>query len=125
MAIPRLDGDAVRAQIQMLQREPFRDLLATILACAPDEEALRAFARKSPDRWMQALAIAGRLSGYTEKTEARETNLYMQINVLSDADLRQLHEDTLRQLGAMGGTGMVIEHEKMPAPIESEAGIVD
>ena len=121
MGLPRLDGEAVRAQIAMLQREPFRELCAALLNCAPDEEALSAFARKSPDRWMQAIAIAGRLSGYTEKIEARETNLYMQINVLSDADLRRLHAQTLEQLRHMDGP-VIIDAlpEQQPDPIHGE-----
>ena len=113
-SLPRLDGDAVRQQILMLQREPFRELLATILSCAPDEDALRTFARKSPDRWMQAIAIAGRMAGYTEKVETRETNLYMQINVLSDSDLRRLHAETLAQLSAV--QGIVIDQSIVSPP---------
>lgn len=99
----RIDGDEVRQQIQLLQREPFRNLLATLLACAPDEDSLREFARKHPDRWAQSLAIAGRLAGYGDNTRAVENNWYIQINNLSDADLMARLAELQRQLQDLPG----------------------
>ena len=97
-ARPLLSGDEIWSQIQLMQREPFRNLLATLLECAPNEEALKAFAAKSPDRWMQAIAIAGRLSGYTEQLVSTEVNIFMQINQMSDGQLLDEYQRIQSQL---------------------------
>lgn len=96
---PAIPAEAIRQQVRLLQREPFRDQLAKILSCAPDEDSLKAFAAKHPDRWAQCVAIFARTAGYTEKVMAQENNLFMQINVMSDSDLLGLLDTLQKQLG--------------------------
>ncbi len=80
MADEQSDFEKIRGEVELMSRSPFRNLLADLLECAPDKDSLRAFAQKSPDRWAQAIAIAGRLAGYTEKTE---TDVSVEINIAS------------------------------------------
>jgi hypothetical protein len=57
----------IQEQLSGFNREPFRKELARFLCFAPSDEAVQAHANKSPDRWSQAVAILGRLSGITDK----------------------------------------------------------
>lgn len=54
----------------------------------PSDAALRNFARKSPDRWAQAVAIFARLTGYTEKKQVHHTGL-LAIAHMSDAEIER------------------------------------
>ena len=70
---------------------------------APTDEAIQAFANKSKDRWAQALAIVNRPAGYADKDRPRtETNIYVQINHMSDAQLRHEFEGAMRPLSEAG-----------------------
>ena len=66
---PRLDAKDILAHLNSYSRAPFREFLVTLLDGAPDKETVAEWAKKSPDRYAQAVAIYGRLSGFTEKTE--------------------------------------------------------
>lgn len=112
MSKPHTDPEAIRQQLTLLHREPFRDVLASLLRCAPTDEALEAFAAKSPDRWAQALAIAARLSGYSEHSGTETTNIYMQVNLLSDGDLMHEYHQTMKQLAEIS-PAPVIEGQKV------------
>lgn len=84
---PQLDPEIVKAQIDSLSRQPFRDLLARFLVAAPTEEAIAQQAEKHPDRWAQSTVIVARLGGFSEKLEV-EGSLSMRIEGLSDAQLQ-------------------------------------
>ncbi len=85
-ALPAFDGDDVRVQLDNMSRQPFKDLLSAVIEAAPDEEALALFARKSPDRWGQLLAILGRLSGYSDRI-AIDASLAVRVPEMSDGEI--------------------------------------
>ncbi len=68
--------DKIQEQLSGFNREPFRKELARFLCFAPDDEAVQAHANKSPDRWSQAVAILGRLSGITDKVDDTSQSPY-------------------------------------------------
>ena len=86
MAAPQLDPEEIARQLNAMNRQPFRDLLARFLRCAPSDEAIERLAERNPDRYAQALAIVGRLGGFNEKLELEGT-LTHNLSQLSDAEL--------------------------------------
>ena len=66
----------IQEQLSGFNREPFRKELARFLCFAPDDESVQAHANKSPDRWSQAVAILGRLSGITDKVDDTSQSPY-------------------------------------------------
>jgi hypothetical protein len=80
--------DTIEFEIERLSRAPFRDALTDLMEAKPPIEDLKKFSSKSPDRWSQAAAIMGRLSGYTEKLQIDvDQNIYVWIQNASDAEL--------------------------------------
>jgi hypothetical protein len=71
-------------QLNALSRQPFRDVLARFLGCAPTAEAIAAQAERYPDRWAQCVALLARLSGYNEHLEIEGTYVHKG-ETLSDA----------------------------------------
>ena len=106
MTAPKLDASEIEAHLNAMSRQPFRELLGTLLGAFPDPETLAEWAKKSPDRYAQALAILGRLSGYTEKSEVfHEVRDYSH---MSDAELMAEIETMDGELGknsVLNGTG--------------------
>ncbi len=92
----QISGAEVAAALRAYSREPFHDILASLLAAQPDPEAVKEFARKYPDRWAQAVAIFGRLAGFSEKIKV-ETNITLKVAGMSDAGLL----DRLEQVRAL------------------------
>ncbi len=66
----------IQEQLSGFSREPFRKELARFLCFAPDDKAVQEHADKSPDRWSQAVAILGRLSGITDKVDDASQSPY-------------------------------------------------
>ncbi len=96
---PKLDPTSISERIQTLSREPFRDILSRFLECAPDDEDIKAAAKKSPDRWAQATAILGRLSGFHDRhTIEHEHNLIVKIQNMSDAEVELELKKLTREL---------------------------
>lgn len=89
------DINKLKEQFTLLSAEPFQDVLSVFIGNRPSNAALRAFARKSPDRWAQGVAIFARLSGYTEKKQVHHTGL-LAIAHMSDAEI----ERELQAIGA-------------------------
>ena len=81
-----VDIGVLRQAIRSLNRQPFRDMLARLMENAPTADAIQTFADKSPDRWSQAVAICGRLAGYSDKTIV-EHDVTAKITHMSDAEL--------------------------------------
>ena len=75
----------VAAEITVLMREPFQRALASMMQCAPDPDSIKNFAKKSPDRWAQAVSQLARLAGYHDES-VPNINVLL-IGQLSDADL--------------------------------------
>ncbi len=68
--------DKIQEQLSGFSREPFRKELSRFLCFSPSDEAVQAHANKSPDRWSQAVAILGRLSGITDKVDDTSQSPY-------------------------------------------------
>jgi hypothetical protein len=66
----------IQEQLSGFSREPFRKELSRFLCFSPSDEAVQAHANKSPDRWSQAVAILGRLSGITDKVDDSSQSPY-------------------------------------------------
>lgn len=109
-----LPAEDIRRQIAAQSRDPFIKVLADMVAAAPDLETLRTFAADRPDRWSQAVAMFGRLAGYTERSEHPQTNIYLQITAKSDAELELDHQRLLLRLQDASAA------KDSPAPIEAE-----
>ena len=84
-------------QIANLSRHPFRDQVAFLLQSAPTREAIESLAERSPDRYWQAVAIAAKLAGYSDKLEV-EASVYAQVSTMSDAELQQAIENASQSL---------------------------
>jgi hypothetical protein len=93
----KIGREAIEIALMNMSRQPFRDALATLLGCSPSEDAIKAFAERFPDRWAQAVAIMGRLSGYHEKLQV-DTNMLSEIQNLSDSQLMTRLQEVDRQL---------------------------
>jgi hypothetical protein len=94
---PSTDKSTIKYELDKLLRNPFRDELAKVLANSPNDEDLAAFAKKSPDRWGQLIAILGRLAGYSDKLEVSGSFEY-NVNELSDAQVHSKREKLLAKL---------------------------
>ncbi len=68
--------EKIQEQLSGFSREPFRKELSRFLCFSPSDEAVQAHANKSPDRWSQAVAILGRLSGITDKVDDTSQSPY-------------------------------------------------
>lgn len=99
-ALPRFDGDEIRAHIQALSREPFREVLGRLLEAEPDPEKVKAFAERYPDRWSQAVTMMSRLSGFTEKTAVDHRHI-VAIGQLSDSQLLAQLEEVRERVADM------------------------
>jgi len=113
-------GDELRARLKQYDRSPFMELLAKFIECVPTEDALRAFARKNPDKWVNAIFAIQRMSGYTEKTETTvNMNLAVAVGRMSDSQL----EDKLREMGidpgALAPPQLELEAETAPPVIDN------
>jgi len=85
-------GDELRTRLRAYDRTPFLDLLACFLECAPSAADIRMLARKSPDKYIQAITQLARTSGFSDKTES--VNFSVHVTKLSDSQL----EDHVKQL---------------------------
>ena len=97
-----IDQEQIRQNIEVLNRDPFREQLARLLRCSPNDAALKAFARKNPDKWAQALKQLAALAGYQDKQSVSETNIYNMINVMPDSQLQDELNKTLKQINSLG-----------------------
>ncbi len=68
--------DKIQEQLSGFFREPFRKELSRFLCFSPSDKAVQEHANKSPDRWSQAVAILGRLSGITDKVDDTSQSPY-------------------------------------------------
>lgn len=60
------NAQRLRGMLRAYDRTPFLDMLQALLEAQPDPEVLKEFARKSPDKFMQATKIAAGLGGFQE-----------------------------------------------------------
>lgn len=83
------EGRALLQQLQTLDRQAFRPTLIKLMLGAPTVDDIAIFAARDPARYMQALGIAARLSGYSERPEdgASLSAPFANISGLSDSEL--------------------------------------
>jgi len=84
--VPAYARDVMIAELEAFGRGPFREALVDLLEAKPNVEDLRAFAKRFPDRWSQAVTIIAKLAGYHE-TKVYEGNLHVLIHQMSDSAL--------------------------------------
>jgi hypothetical protein len=85
------DADEILEEIKILSRAPFQRPLARLIAAEPTQAELAAFARKSPDRWGQVIAIFARGSGFSDKIDLDvDVNIAVKISRMSDAEKLRL-----------------------------------
>lgn len=102
-------------QISVLAVEPFQEILADLLEARPDVDALKEFGKKSPDRWGQAVTMAGKLAGYKPDANLTVNNIYMRMPDMSDNELQMELE---RRLSDIGGKLIEGQVTKVTEPIE-------
>ena len=95
MAATRLTGEEIRAAVEELRREPFRELLLDALSNSPSPQALKIFADKAPDRYAQCLTQYAKLAGYNEKIDVEHTVTFKN---MSDMELITLLNQALIRL---------------------------
>jgi hypothetical protein len=105
--------------IGTFSRDPFKQLLARVMNCAPDRDSLEAFAKRNPDRWIKGVADLARLSGYADKIEIETT---VNINLMSDSEVERKLLEITRMLEApainVPAAGRVIDAEVIENPQE-------
>jgi hypothetical protein len=107
------------AEVERLSRKPHADLHAKLIdsvlgamdQLTADEWLI--LARKGPDRLLQALAMSGRLAGYSDKQEVELSGSIAAIQAMSDSEKESLMlseaEKELSRLGtAVPAIGAVI-----------------
>ena len=87
------DPVKVLEHIKTMSIEPFQGMLAHFMECQPDQHSIREFAKKYPDRYVQALVMASKLAGYRSDAPIVQNNLFMVIQGMSDSELRQLNQE--------------------------------
>ena len=111
--MPTFSSADVLKQLDVLSRQPFRDITARLLSNSPTDQQLKAFAEKSPDRWAQAVAIFARLGGFHDKLEI-EGALKLTKD-MSDSEVLIAIEELERKLQA---SGMISQPIEQPAQKE-------
>ena len=97
----RIDRQAVTTALEARSREPFLDLVAMLMGAQPTPEALRAFARRCPDRWAQAVANFAQLAGYSAAISF-DGGLDSQLQRVSDAEVEARLTAKVAALETMG-----------------------
>ena len=120
----RMSGTEIAAALKAGSREPFRELLEVFLKAAPTSEEVAEVARRAPDRFIQAVTMLSKLSGYHEKMQVdhNHTHKVMALMQLSDSQLMDRLQDGLKQLGVDPQTFRLALAEKRGVPELSKKG---
>ena len=111
---PTFTTDELLEHFRSFSREPFVDILAYFIGCAPNPIALQEFANEHPDKWASAINTFAKMSGFTEKTEITG-NINVQIEGLGDSQLLERLARVQADLVELDdGTYGVEEKEKAP-----------
>jgi len=87
--------ERIRVDLASLSRDPFRDILTMFLGAQPSEASILSLSKDDPSKWVNAVSVLARLSGYTDKLEVTQ-NIYARIATMSDSEL----EDALTKLNS-------------------------
>jgi len=102
----------LRDQFRNYSREPFTDILARMIHCAPTDEAMQTFAELHPDKWASALKNLSQLAGYHEKLEITG-NIHLEIQSIGDSQLIKKLTEIQDKLEALDDK----EREKEESPL--------
>ena len=97
----KIDTSEVATALEIGSRQPFVDELARFLDARPSEQTLTKFAARHPDRWASMVATFARLSGYNDRTESVNLNLFANIKNMSDAELEEELASLQEKLAAL------------------------
>lgn len=114
---PNWDYDDLSTMLRSYDRQPFLDLLAVWLNCAPDPADILAFAKKKPDLWVKALSDVARIAGYTEKQEVLHT---VNITQMSDSQLEDAAASMAAKLGLSISPRLLSSPSPSPIPSEND-----
>ena len=103
-------GDELRKRLRLYDRQPFIELLAAWLECAPTMEAVHAFAVRSPDKYATAITQIARVAGYTEKTESTH-NINVNVGQMSDSQIEDQLRQMQRKLGLTDDREVIDDHD--------------
>lgn len=106
---PKFSADDLRLRLRQYDRTPFLELLQHWLENSPRTEDIERLVKRSPDKFISALATLAKIAGFTEKTEST-VNINMNISQMSDSQL----EDELKRQAAQ--LGLAIDAEFTPIP---------
>lgn len=101
-------GAELRARLRQYDRTPFIELLAGWLECLPTEDAVKAFAEKSPDKYISALVQIARVGGYVDKMETN-VNINVAIGNMSDSQIQDRINELHQELGLPLIEGKVVD----------------
>ncbi len=110
----RMSGNESAAALKAGSREPFLELLEVFLSASPTSEEIAEVARRAPDRFVQAVTMLAKLSGFHEKMRVDHTHIVMELTQLSDAELMGRLQDSLEKLGIPVNAGDVIDLKSLP-----------
>lgn len=129
---PRLtpaQSASLREKIASGDSQPFNEVTAILLENGPTPDAISKYANKYPDRWMQAVTQAAKLTGRFDKDSPHtEINIYAKISTMSDAELIVEVENMFNKMGMKAPsvqdllglaredtpTGLTIDQERTP-----------
>ena len=119
--LPRHDEEAIARKFDQWSRQPFSEYLAHLMSKAPEGDDLEAWARRSPDRWGQLVAIFAKLAGFTEKSETFNYNLNVNaVAALPDSALK----DQVQRLAGMMALGQQASEINTIKDITPDAEVV-
>lgn len=105
------------AELRIRSQEPFVKMLGALLDAEPTPAALRAWAKRAPDKWVAAVVNVARICGYMEKQQGGGITLdYM--TGLSDAQLIQMATQMARgvPIGETLNSAVAPKAENRPVP---------
>lgn len=79
----------ITSALLQARKEPFADLLATIVGAAPSEQELRTWAAGDPGKWGTLVSTFAKLIGYAERRDHLHTHTHFDFSSMSDAELQQ------------------------------------
>jgi hypothetical protein len=89
--------EELRASLEQFSRDPFADVLSSLLQARPSLERMLQWSGEDPLKWASAVKIFAILGGYTEKTETLHLHDHRHIHKASDAQLLQMMQEMVKQ----------------------------
>jgi hypothetical protein len=80
----RVARHELRDNLEALSRQPFGDVLSSLLQARPGQAELCEWAAERPDRWALAVKIFASLAGYTEQVDVHQ---HVVVEHLGDAEI--------------------------------------